>query len=259
MTILFGPSGLGGVKEAISNLEKYKTLGFKACEIAFTYSNYIKKESDARKIGEKAKELGIELSIHGSYFINLNSEELEKIEKSKERILEGLKIGTWLGATKLVIHPGYYSRKDKEETYQNVKKAVLEILEEARKKNYTCSLAVETTGKLNVFGNIDETYRLVKETGCGFCIDFAHILAREKDYKFKEVFEKFKEFPEIHIQFSGINYGEKGEKNHKKTTEEELRALISNCPKDQKIIIINESPEPVEDTVKALEIYREFN
>ena len=82
MTILFGPSGLGGVKEAISNLEKYKSLGFTACEIAFTYSNYIKKESDARKIGEKAKELGIELSIHGSYFINLNSEELEKIEKN---------------------------------------------------------------------------------------------------------------------------------------------------------------------------------
>ena len=47
MVVIFGPSGLGGIKEAVSNLEKYSKLGIKACEIAFTYGVYIKNEKDS--------------------------------------------------------------------------------------------------------------------------------------------------------------------------------------------------------------------
>jgi sugar phosphate isomerase/epimerase len=69
------------VNEAISNLEKYKSLGLKACEIAFTYGIYIKTKEDALRIGEKAKELGIRLSIHAPYYVNLNSAEKLKVEQ----------------------------------------------------------------------------------------------------------------------------------------------------------------------------------
>ena len=55
MAIRFGPAGLGGVKEAISNLEMYHKLGLRACEIAFTYGIYIKEKETAVKIGKKAK------------------------------------------------------------------------------------------------------------------------------------------------------------------------------------------------------------
>jgi len=255
MPVIFGPSGIGGVKEAVSNLEMYHKLGLKACELAFTYSTYIKNKEDAERIGLAAKKLGIQLSIHGPYWVNLNSEEPEKIERSKERILRCCEVGTWLGATKVVFHPGFYGKKEKEETYENIKKAVLEIQEELKKRKYTCKIALETTGKINVFGSLEETYRLVKETGCDFCIDFAHILAREKDYKFKEVFEKFKDFNEIHIQFSGIEYGEKGEKKHLKTPLSEIKKLIDNLPKNKHITIISESPEPVEDSIETLRVY----
>jgi deoxyribonuclease-4 len=255
MQVKFGPSGLGSVKDAISNLEKYKELGFTACEIAFTYGPYIKKKEDAEKIGKKAKELGIQLTIHGPYWINLNSEDPEKIVKSKERILECCKVGSWLQATKVVIHPGFYGKRPKEIAYENVKKVLLEIEEERKEKGYSCKVAIETTGKMNVFGSYEETYNLVKETGCDFCIDFAHILAREKSYKFKEVFSLFSDQEEIHIQFSGISYGEKGERAHIKTAEKDLKELISNLPKNKAVTIINESPEPVEDSIVALGIY----
>ena len=43
----------------------------------------------------------------------------EKIEKSKERILECLKVGTWLNAKVVVFHPGFYGKCGKEETYEN--------------------------------------------------------------------------------------------------------------------------------------------
>src|SRR3989344_8359338 len=127
MPVKFGPSGLGSVKEAISNLESYQKLGFAACEIAFTYGPYIKKKEDAEKIRKKAEELEIQLTIHGPYWINLNSEDEEKIRKSKERILESCKVGTWLGAKKVVIHPGFYGKRNPEETYENIKTEIVEL------------------------------------------------------------------------------------------------------------------------------------
>ena len=69
--IKFGPAGLGGVKEAIANLKKYKRLGLEACEIAFTYGVYIKTQIEAEEIGKAAEKLEISLSIHAPYYINL--------------------------------------------------------------------------------------------------------------------------------------------------------------------------------------------
>ena len=253
--IKFGPAGLGTVKEAISNLEKYKSFGLEACEIAFTYGVYIKNKKDAEEIGKAAEKLGIELSIHAQYWINLNSKEREKVEKSKQRILECLKVGTWLKANRVVFHPGYYSKNDKIESYEKIKQEIIEIMKEAKEKNYTPKLCPETTGKINVFGSVEEIASLVKQTGCEFCIDFAHILAREKkiDYELIE-----KSFPQKkwHVHFSGIEYGEKGEKRHKRTDKDELKKLLKNLPKDRDIIIINESPEPVRDSILGLKIYK---
>jgi len=256
MSIKFGPAGLGSVKDAISNLEEYYKLGLRACEIAFTYGVYIKHKKDALEIGKSAKKLGITLTIHAPYWINLNSSEPEKIEKSKQRILKCCEIGTYLDAKKVIFHPGYYGKKDKEETYHQIKEQIIQLQKEKKAKKYTPELAPETTGKVNVFGGIDEIYRLSKETGCSFCIDFAHILARYKDYKFKEVFNIFKNYKDIHIHFSGIEYGEKGERHHKITPKEDFKKLIKNLPKDKKIIIINESPTTVDDAVKGLKIYK---
>lgn len=258
MTIKFGPAGLGPVKEAVETLEEYHKLGFKACEIAFTYGVYIKKQEDAKKIGKTAKKLGIDLSIHSQYWINLNSDDKEKVKKSRERILECLKVGTWLGAKKVIFHPGYYGKMEKEKTYENIKNEILELQKIRKEKKYTPKLCPETTGKINVFGGIDEIEKLVKDTKCSFCIDFAHILARYKDYKFKEIFKKFSKYKDIHIHFSGIIYGEKGERSHKKTEEGEIKKLLSNLPKNKNITIINESPFSVEDSLISIKLSKNY-
>ena len=254
MTVKFGPAGLGGVKEAVENLKRYSELGLKACEIAFTYSIYIKEKEDAVKIKKAAKKYKIKLSIHAPYWINLNSDDKEKVKKSKERILRSCEVGTWLGAYRVVFHPGYYG-EDKNQAYEKIKKGILELQEEIKKKKYTTKLAPETTGKVNVFGSVDEIHKLSEETRCGFCIDFAHIIARYKDYKFKEVMKKFNKHKQFHLHFSGIEYGEKGEKYHKKTTRKEWKKLIGNLPRNKEIVIINEGPSPVEDSLEGLRIY----
>lgn len=256
MTIRFGPAGIGGVKESVSNLEKYSELGLKACEIAFTYGIYIKNEKDAEEIGKKASELGIKLSIHAPYYINLNSADKKKLEASKKRILECCRIGNIMNAEIVVFHAGFYGKLDREEAYLNIKKAVLEIMDEIKKNKWKIKIGAETMGKVNVFGSSEEILRLVKETGCYFCLDFAHLWAREQGkISYSEIYNRFKNFSELHCHFSGIEYGDKGERNHKLTPEAEIKKLLEILPKDKDITIINESPNPVGDSEKMLKIW----
>ena len=251
--IRFGPIGLGGVDESITNLEIFHKLGLKACEIAFTYDTYIKKEEDMKKIRKCAERLDIKLSIHGSYYINLNSREKAKIEASKKRILKACEVGEKLGAYMVVFHAGYYCGRSLEESYNNIRDGILEIQNEIKKRKYKIKIGVETLGKTNIFGSLDEVSRLVKDTGCSFVLDFAHILARDKKIDFDKVKKLFPE-KSWHCHFTGIEYDTKGERRHLKTEPKYWKWLIKNLPKDRKIVIINESPFCVEDAVLGLSL-----
>ena len=255
MSIKFGPAVLGGVKTAEQVLEEYHKQGLRACEIAFTHSVYIKNEEDARAIGKKANKLGISLSIHAPYYVNLNSAEKAKREATKKRILDCCKVGSWLGAKTVVFHPGYYGEGTREEAYENIKNGIVELLKEVKKNKWSVDLAPETMGKINVFGSIEEISKLVKDTGCSFCIDYAHILARDKKVDYEKV-EKLFPQKDWHVHFSGIVYGEKGERKHKKTEKKEWKELLKKLPKNKNIVIINESPDTVRDAIDGLELFK---
>jgi deoxyribonuclease IV len=257
MTILIGPAGLGGVNEAERNLEKFKNLGLTACEISFTYGIYMKNKEDSIRIGKKAKELGIQLSIHAPYWINLNSAEREKIESSKKRIVDCCQTGELLGAKYVVFHPGYYGKDTPEKAYQKIKEEIIEIQKIIKKNRWKIQLAPETTGKINVFGKEEEILRLVEETGCFFTLDFSHLLARSRGkMEYGEMIEKVKKFEALHCHFSGIEWGEKGERKHKKLETEEIKKLVAVLPKNKKISLINESPDSVKDATRILEIIK---
>jgi deoxyribonuclease IV len=256
--IIFGPSGLGSVSDAISNLEEYSRLGLRACEIAFVRQVYIKKD-EAIEIGRVAKNLGIFLSIHAPYYVNLNSTEKEKIEASKARILKCCEIGHYLGVRRVVFHCGFYSGMKSEDAREIIKLQIVEMMAEVKKKGWNVELCPEVMGKINVFGSLDEISWLVKETGCGFCIDFAHVLARYGRNEFDEINNAFPS-RNWHCHFSGIEYGDKGEKNHKLTGIEEWKNLLGFLKGiDKEMVIINESPNPISDSVNGLEIWNRLN
>ncbi len=254
MTIKIGPAGLGPVKTAEEVLKQYHQLGIRNCEIAFTYSVYIKKP-DAAKIKKIAQDLDIELSIHAPYFVNLNSDDEKKIEATKQRILSCCEIGHELGAKSIVFHPGYYGKGDRREAFVNIKERVKELMETVKENKWDVRLCPETMGKINVFGSPEEISELVKETGCSFCIDFAHILARDKKVDYKKIEELFPQ-KHWHCHFSGIVYNEKGERHHKNLEEDEWIELFNNLPKDKTITIACESPDTVGDAVKGLGILK---
>ena len=254
MKIDFGPAGVGPVKDIITNLEKFKKAGLKACEISFTYGVYIKEE-DAIRIGKEIKRLGIKVSIHAPYYINLNSVDKQKLFMSKKRILDCCEVGELLNATKVVIHSGFYMKDTPEETYENIKNQIIELQKEIKKNKWRIELAPEIMGKKNVFGSIDEISRLSKETHCAFTIDFAHVLARYGEYKFKEVIKAFPQ-KDWHCHFSGIEYGEKGERKHLVTDEKNWKELFKGIKiLDKSLTIINESPNSFEDSINGLRLY----
>lgn len=254
MGMQLGPAGLGPVKTAMTTLDLYHKKGFRACEIAFTYGAYIKQESDARAIGKRAAEHGIALSIHAPYFVNLASDKAATRAATHQRIMECCKVGHWLGAHCVVVHPGYYG-EDKEVSYQRIKTGVQEVMKEIQHNKWDIILAPETMGKVNVFGSVEEIARLVQETGCGFCIDFAHILARNKTVDYNAVAHLFPQ-KRWHVHFSGIIYGEKGEKSHKTTEKNEWKALLEKIPQGKDITLINESPTMIQDCMEGLAVAR---
>lgn len=256
MGIKFGPAGLGSVKDAGNILEEHHKKGLRACEVAFTYGVYVKKEEDALEIGKLAKEFNIELSVHAPYWVNLNSDEKEKREATKKRILDSCRIGEIMGAKVCVFHPGFYG-SDKEGAFGNIKKGILEMMKVVKSKKWKIKLAPETMGKVNVFGSVEEIARLVKETGCSFCLDFAHVLARNKEVDF-DLIERLFPQEKWHCHFSGIVYGEKGEKHHRATQKKEWSWLLKKLPRGKEIVIINEAPDPVGDSIKGLRIYKEM-
>ena len=254
MTLALGPAGLGSVKTALLTLNSYHARGFRACEIAFTHGVYIKREADARAIGMRARELGIALSIHAPYFVNLGSDDVATRAASEARILACCNVAAWLGVHRVVFHPGYYG-KDKEHSYRHIKEGIQRLMKEVAHNKWRVLFAPETMGKVNVFGSMDEIARLVRETGCDFCIDFAHLLARDKTVDYARVRTLFPQ-KHWHVHFSGIIYGEKGEKQHRTTERAEWKTLLENLPRDTTITLINESPTMFEDCVEGLAVAR---
>jgi deoxyribonuclease IV len=254
MTISIGLIGLGGKDEAEDNLRIFAENKIKACEVAYTYSVYLK-ELDAIRIGKLAKELDIELSIHAPYFINLNAKEQEKREASKKRVLACCESANHLQCKKVIIHPGYYLGDSPKQTTKNVIEIVKELKEEIKKKKWNVDLCLETMGKNNVFGSLEEIKNVVNETGCSFCIDFAHVLARYKEHNLEEIKDAFPQ-EKWHCHFSGIQYGEKGEQKHLRTKKEDWKRVLDFLKKNKKnATVICESPDPFNDALMGINLF----
>ena len=251
MKIYFGQAGSSGLGN-LEGIKHSRELNLDAMELSFTHG--IKMLNPlAKQCGKLAKEKKIKLSVHAPYYINLTSQEKEKITASKKRILMSCERAHHLGAKYVVFHGAYYQKQSLEECYNKVAEEIKDLNTTIKKNKWNVKLAPETTGKASQFGTVDELMKLKKETGCHLCIDFAHLFARNLGkIDYNEVFKKLKSLNHIHAHFSGINYGPKGERNHtplNKTFFNPLaKAIKKHKPKS--MTIINESPNTYPDAVK---------
>ena len=272
MTILFGTGGIPNStknRNAISGIQRIRELNLDAMELEFVYQTWLNKVQ-ALKVREAAKENRVTLTCHGSYYINLNSPDKKKYHASITRILKAAEIAHIAGAKSITFHPGYYQKSSPEETYANIKEALLEITDELKKKKIDIRVSLETTGKHSQFGSLQEVLKLSKEIkGVWPCIDFAHLHARamgklNTNAEFDNIFKEMKSYlrnkglKDLHMHVSGINYSDKGERNHLnlKDSDFKIKQLIRSF-KDNKVsgILICESPSLEIDAAYMKKLY----
>lgn len=239
-----GSSGLGNLKGVLRVAE----MGLDCMEVEFTYGVRMDIKA-AQAVGQLAKEKGVLLSVHAPYYINLASEEKEKLAASKKRILDSCQRAHHLGACNVTFHAGFYQTRTAEETYARIKKAMVGLQNRIARRRWQVTLCPEITGKPSQFGSLEELLHLKKDIGCGITVDFSHLYARHQgDVDYERILKKLPQ--KFHAHFSGIEYGPKGEKKHIRTTKKFFEPLARQLVKrNPDIAIICESPKPYEDAV----------
>ncbi|MFN7991684.1 MAG: TIM barrel protein [Candidatus Micrarchaeia archaeon] len=226
-SVRFGPAGIPIRCEGKSTLDGVRCcagLGLRAMEMEFVQGVRMKEDS-AALVGASAKELDISLSSHAPYFINLCTDDPQKLANTKRHIISSARITSIAGGNITVFHPGFYQKLPHKEAYDRAKKNLSEIEAELGSLGVRIRLGAETVGKKGAFGGLLENIRLSQDLEMVEpALDFAHLHARgdfrihgEKEYKGifdlleRELGDYVRRF---HCHFSEINYSDKGEINH---------------------------------------------
>ena len=208
-----------------NGIKQIKILGLTAMELEFVQNVNISLEK-APIVKKIAEENNVTLTCHGQYFINLNAIEEHKQKASIARIVKAAVVADACGAYSMCFHPGFYLGKPAHETYDLVKQNLIKAVNEVRSQGAEIWVRPEVTGKHSQFGSVDELFKLSSELeGVLPCIDFSHVHARANGKmntysEFCEVLEKLEKncgktaLKNLHCHVQGVNYSEKGERNH---------------------------------------------
>jgi deoxyribonuclease-4 len=247
-------------------------LGLGCMEMAFV-RRVSMGEKTAARVRQVAEETGVALSIHAPYYINLNSREPDKVEGARQRILAAAQVGHWTGARDIALHLAFYHDDPPAEVYARVRDQLRELTAIIRDKGWSTVLRPEVMGKPSQFGTLDEVLDLSAELdGVQPCLDFAHLHAREvgafNTYdEFVWVLRRVEErlgraaLEDLHIHVSGIQYGDKGEREHLAFADADfnyrdlIRALVDL---DCKGLVVCESPIQEDDALILQQVYQEL-
>lgn len=226
--LLFGTAGVPNStpkkNNPIEGVKEIARLGLDCMQLEFAHGVRMKEETSStlRKV---SYELGIPLTSHGPYYINLNAREQDKIDSSVERIIQTAKISDLCGAESMTFHAAFYMKDSPYDVFDLVEKSLNVIEERLSRLDIEIELRPELTGKTSQFGSLDELINLTKVVNsCRPCMDFSHLYARTGQFNsYKEfcmVLDRLKEelggkgLKNMHIHLSGISSNSKGDLKH---------------------------------------------
>ena len=239
MLAYFGPGGncerfyAEGHKSSLEIPLWLKEQGLNAYEYECGKGIKISEES-AKKLGERAKENGIRLSLHAPYFISLSSQDAEKRLKSVEYILNSMALAKTLGADRVVVHSGSCKDITRREALSLAAETLKAAQERADSEGFSrIHICPETMGKINQLGTVEEVVKLC-EIDERFIptVDFGHVNARtlgglKETVDFERIFDIIRDKlgsereRSFHIHYSRIEFTNAGEKKHRTYRETE--------------------------------------
>lgn len=134
----------------------------------------------AQRIGEAAKQAGIQLSLHAPYFINLANPDPDSLKKTTGYILSACRVARQMGAKRVVIHSGALMKRSREQALKIAMHSLQTVLSACDEAGFAdMILCPETMGKINQLGNLEEVLQLCTlDPRLLPCIDFGHLYAR---------------------------------------------------------------------------------
>ncbi|MBR7117192.1 MAG: TIM barrel protein [Clostridia bacterium] len=176
-------------------------------------------------IGEEAKRYNVKMSFHTPYFISLSGVIPEKRLKSIEYIRQSLDASKLLGSNTIVVHTGSAAKITRDEAMRLAADTLIKTLESV--DTYGIKIGLETMGKVNQLGTLDEVLELCRiDSTFVPVIDFGHLNARDLGGVFKNEDDYLRIFDRIssalgaqvaenlHCHFSKIEWTGSGEKRH---------------------------------------------
>ena len=226
---VFGPAGnsdsfSASFKSSLDAPAWIRSMGLGAYEYQCGNGVRIGQETSAR-LGEKATENSIVLSLHSPYYISLTNP--DRLEGNIGYILASAKAAAAMKARRVVVHTGSATGVERSTAVENAWNTLKEALRVLDDEGYgDITLCPETMGKINQLGTLEEVAELVsRDERLMPCIDFGHLYARSLgelegyeataamlDYLENRIgVERTRVF---HSHFSKIEYSAGGEKRH---------------------------------------------
>ncbi len=229
--IRIGPSGnsdafyASGRKHTYEEGEFLHGLGLNAFEYSFGRGVSITDET-AAKIGAELAKYDVAISVHAPYYTNFSNPDPEMIKKSIGYVLQSAVACNKLGGQRIVVHPAARGKAERADAVAAAKSNLALLAEACSGLDFEFKICLETMGKNNQIGTVEEVvdFCLIYDKFYP-CFDFGHINAythggikTKEDYRriLDHTIEKlgFEKASAMHVHFSKIMYGDKGEIKH---------------------------------------------
>ena len=215
---------------------RIREMNLSALELAWVRGTTNIGDEVCARIRAAAEAANVALSVHATYFFNLNATTDEMWQAGRERLLQAARLGYKAGATDIIFHPGSYMKAAPTVVYPIGRDRLAGIVDQLKKEKVRVILRPETMGKGALLGTLEEIIGWSREIENVLpCVDFAHLHARPGDGSFNS----YKEFTDalrliasglgerglkqMHIHFSGIEYTTKGEKRHLNLADADIK------------------------------------
>ncbi len=230
MAAYFGPGGnsdafrLAGFKSTVDAPAFVKDIGLDAYE--YEAGNGLSASpAILSAIGREAEKHNVKMSFHTPYFISLSGVVEEKRLNSINYIRQSLEAARLLGAGTIVVHTGSAAKISRDEAMRLAGDTLVKTL--ASVDTYGIKIGLETMGKINQLGTLDEVLELCRiDSAFVPVVDFGHLNARDLGGVFKTADDYLRVFDKIdrtlgadvaknlHCHFSKIEWTGSGEKRH---------------------------------------------
>jgi len=250
-----------------SGIKQIAKLGLNAMEVEFVRGVKMS-AATAREVGKLASELGVRLSVHAPYYINLLSGDAAVVKASKQRILDSIDRADEMGADAVAVHAAYYGKNTPEEAQNGMKDVVGEIVDKMKASGTNIVLGLETMAKGAQWGTLGEILDLHKRWKVIVpYLDWCHIWARNNgSIDYAEILDRLHKAGIKHVNshFSNSKYNS----NTKKWQDIHVPMGFSRPKFDElaheivkrkvSITIISESPVLEVDSLRMKRIFEKL-